>query len=341
MIHKRFRSLFAGVFLLGCFGSTGLQSQTAPGAKIDLSSLFEDNIVATGKGFEISQSELDKAVITTKANRVSQGNPIPPALNDQVEAQILDKLITTKILLLKATPEQRRKGEANAVQFLQDLIRQHPSEEVFNRQLLSTGMDLDYFKAQIREQAIVKEVIDTDLKGDYIVPDEKARSFYEENKERFAIPERAKLQNIFIPILKIPSGEPLPLAEQNKRLNSAKEAQEKAAKGEDFTYLVNAYSQDALTKEQKGEVTIAKGTNDPILEGAIFNLEIGKVSDVIKTQTGYHIVKILERTPKEYQPFEEVSDPINLQLEAEYVQRLLQEYLENLKKGADIKIELN
>jgi parvulin-like peptidyl-prolyl isomerase len=341
MNTKSFKSLLAGAILTGCLASTGAKGQPASGAQIDLSSLFKDNVVAKGKGFEISQSELDKAVITTKANRVSQGNPIPPALNDEVEAQILDKLITTKILLLKATTEQRRKGEANAAQFIQDIIRQHPSEEVFKRQLLTTGMDLDYFTAQIKEQAIVKEVIDTDLKAGYIVPDEKARSFYQENKERFAIPERARLQNIFIPILSIPEGTPLPLEEQTKRLTKAKEAQKKAASGEDFATLVKTYSLDALTKQQNGEVTIARDTNDPTLEGTIFKMKAGQVSDVIKTHTGYHIVKILEITPREYQTFEEVSEPIKAQLEAEYVQKLLPDYLSKLKKEAEVEITLD
>lgn len=336
-----FKSLLIATIFSGCLVSSGLFAQPSSAGQIDLSSLFEDSIVARGKGFEISRSELDKAVITTKANRVSQGNPIPPALNNEVEAQILDKLITTKILLQKADKDQKRKGEANADQFLKDLIRQHPSEEVFKRQLMATGMDLEYFKSQVKEQAIVKEVIDADLKADYIVPDEKARSFYQENMERFAIPERARLQNIFIPTLNIPSGTPLPLEEQTKRLAQAKEAQEKAASGQDFASLVKTYSQDALTKEQNGEVTIARGTNDPTLEGVIFNMKKGQVSDVVKTQTGYHIVKILEITPKDYQPYDEVSDPIKSQLEAEYVQKLLPDYLAKLKKEASIEITLD
>ena len=336
-----FKSLWVAAIVSGWLIWTEVNAQSTPGSQIDLSSLFKDSVVARGKGFEISQSELDKAVITTKANRVSQGNPIPPAFNDEVEAQILDKLITTKILLQKANKDQRRRGENNAEQFLKDLIRQHPSEDVFKRQLLATGMDLEYFKTQIKEQAIVKEVIDTDLKAGYIVPDEKARTFYQDNKDRFAIPERARLQNIFIPILSLPSGTPLPLEEQSKRLTQAKEAQKKAASGQDFTSLVETYSQDALTKEQKGEVTIARGTNDPTLEGAIFNLKKDQISDVIRTQTGYHIVKILEITPEEYQPFEEVSDRIKAQLEAEYVQQLLPDYLTKLKKAASIEITLD
>jgi hypothetical protein len=82
-------------------------AQTSALRSNNLSDLFSDVIVAKGKGFEINRSELDKAIITTKANRVSQGNPIPAYLNDEIEAQILDKLITTKILLLKAVKSKK------------------------------------------------------------------------------------------------------------------------------------------------------------------------------------------------------------------------------------------
>ena len=322
-------------------GYQPLEAQSSALKINNLSDLFSNDIVATGKDLEINRSELDKAIITTKANRVSQGNPIPPHLNDKVEAQILDKLITTKILLNKATKEQKRKGELNAKSFLEDLIRQHPSKETFERQLLSTGMDLEYFKDQVTEQAIVKEVIDTDLKANYIVTSEKAREFYEDNKEVFAIPERAELRNIYIPTRSKLTGEPLSSDEKTKRLIGAKEAQKKASSGEDFIKLVETYSEDAVTKANQGQVTRAKGSNNPTLEEAVFALHEGQVSTVINTGSGYHVVKLIKKLPKGYQPFSEVSERINLQLEAENVEKLLPEYLDKLKREANIEIRLD
>ena len=329
------------VTAITALSSQSVWSQASARTSNDLSDLFRDIIVAKGKGFEINRSELDKAVITTKANRVSKGNPIPAYMNEEVEAQILDKLVTTKLLLLKATNEQRRKGELNAKAFVNDLIQQHPSQEVFERQIISSGMALDYFKNQLLEQAIVKEVIDADLKAGYIVPDEKARAFYETNKERFAIPERAELRNIYIPLRSTLTGEPLPLAEQAKRLSRAEEAQAKAANGEDFIKLVKTYSEDVVTKVKDGEVTIARGSNNPTLEDAVFALKPEQVSPVIKTGTGYHIVKLIKILPKEYQLFADVSDRIKVQLEAEYIQELLPDYLGKLKEAAKVEISLD
>jgi parvulin-like peptidyl-prolyl isomerase len=77
------------------------------------------------------------------------------------------------------------------------------------------------------------------------------------------------------------------------------------------------------------------------LEEAVFALQEGQVSTVIKTGTGYHVVKLMKKFPKEYQPFPEVSERIKLQLEAENVEKLLPEYLHKLKREANIEISLD
>ena len=64
----------------------------------------------------------------------------------------------------------------------------------------------------------------------------------------------------------------------------------------------------------------------------MFALQEGQVSTVVNTGSGYHVVKLIQKLPKEYQPFSEVSERIKLQLEAENVQKLLPEYLDKLKE---------
>jgi foldase protein PrsA len=317
----------------------GAQSVTK--ANNDLSDLFKDVILARGKGFEVNRAELDKAIITTKANRAAQGNPIPIAMDRQIESQMLDKLITTKILINKATKEQRRKGQVKAKQFLQELILQHPSEDAFQRQLLTSGMDLEFFERQILEQAIVREVIDTDLRADYIVPDAQAEAFYDTNKETFAIPQQARLQHVFIRTLNELTGQPLPPAELAKQYKLAQEVHSKAVTGTRFSDLVLTYSEDKVSRDRKGEVTIAMGSSYPEMEKTVFMMKADEISKIIKTPTGYHIMRLMEMIPKAYFPYEEVSGRIKIQLENQYVQGLLPDYLTRIKQDAQVEIMLD
>ena len=67
-------------------------------------SLFGDPVVATGKGFEIKRSQLDDAFINYTAGAEASGNAVPEAERPIVRSKLLDNLIVSKILLLKATP---------------------------------------------------------------------------------------------------------------------------------------------------------------------------------------------------------------------------------------------
>ena len=67
----------------------------------ELDDLFKDMIVARGKGFSITRSDLDKAIITAKATRAGQGNPMGPSESAELEGQLLNRMITTAMLLKK------------------------------------------------------------------------------------------------------------------------------------------------------------------------------------------------------------------------------------------------
>ncbi|HTG43713.1 MAG TPA: hypothetical protein VK633_04200, partial [Verrucomicrobiae bacterium] len=64
-------------------------------------SLFEDPVVARGKGFEIRESDLQEAYVSHKAAAAALGQPAPNALERKLKSQLLDKMIATKLFLLR------------------------------------------------------------------------------------------------------------------------------------------------------------------------------------------------------------------------------------------------
>ena len=102
---------------------------TAASTASQLDDLFKDMIVARGKGFSITRSDLDKAIITAKATRAGQGNPMGPSESAALEGQLLNRMITTALLLNKATAEQRKKASPQASRTLAEMQQQHPSLE--------------------------------------------------------------------------------------------------------------------------------------------------------------------------------------------------------------------
>ncbi|HDR6822735.1 peptidylprolyl isomerase [Bacillus thuringiensis] len=123
---------------------------------------------------------------------------------------------------------------------------------------------------------------------------------------------------------------------------TAKEVKEKINNGEDFAALAKQYSEDPGSKEKGGELPeFGPGKMDPKFEEATYKLEVGQVSNPVKSPSGYHIIKLTEK--KELKPFDQEKETIRKELEAKRLQdqRWQQEFFKDLFKKANIKIKDN
>lgn len=306
--------------------------------------LFADKVVAKGKGFEIKQSQVDDMYLAFKGHRAAMGQVIPDNMRPQIEADILDKLIATQLFLGKATDQDKTKAKEIAEQFIADQKKQVPSEESFRRQLLAVGMTPDQFSAQIAEQAIVKAVIDREIKAGKSVTDAEAKKFYDANPGLFQEPELVRASHILIATRDSITGKEFTpeLKLEKKRLAIKLMARAKA--GEDFGKLVKEFSQDNASKNRGGEYTFARAKEDPRramapeFEAAAFSMTPNQISDIVETGFGYHIIKTLEKIPAKKIPYSEVETRIKETLLREAVEKDLPGYIERLKKEAGVEI---
>jgi len=325
------------VFFLNLNGHSHYE-MTAASAASELDDLFKDMIVARGKGFSITRSDLDNAIITAKATRAGQGIPMSPSESAELDGQMLNRMITTALLLNKATAEQRKKASPQASRTLAEMRQQHSSLKSFERQLMTSGITLDYLKQQILEQAIIKTVIDDALRNDYLVPDADAREFYQQNLRLFTAPEQVRARNIYFSLLNPATRDPVSSEERNKIFREAESIRQKALAGHDFQSLVRDHSEDTITKQRGGEVILVKGGQDKALENAAFALKPVEISPVVFSVNGYHILKCIEKISSTTQPFSEVAQSIRNQLETEHVESLLPDFLQKLREESSVEI---
>lgn len=162
--------------------------------------------------------------------------------------------------------------------------------------------------------------------GNDAKPDEAAvRAFYAVHKQDW---EELKARHILIRA----QGSPIPLKPSQKDLTDAEalaKAQEIRAKiiaGADFATEAKAESDDSGTAQFGGELgTFAKGRMVPAFEKAAFALDVGKVSEPVKTPFGYHLILVESHTTK---PFEDVSLEIELKMKPELAKKGLEELKE-------------
>jgi len=120
---------------------------------------------------------------------------------------------------------------------------------------------------------------------------------------------------------------------------TAKEIKEKLNSGEDFAALAKQYSEDPGSKEKGGELSeFGPGMMVKEFEDAAYKLEVGQLSEPVKSSFGYHIIKLTDK--KELKPYEEEKENIRKELEQQRIQdpQFHQQVTRDLLKNADIKV---
>jgi foldase protein PrsA len=120
---------------------------------------------------------------------------------------------------------------------------------------------------------------------------------------------------------------------------TAREIKEKLEKGEDFAKLAKEYSKDTGSAANGGDLGwFGPGKMVKEFEDAAYSLKVGEISDPVKTDYGYHIIKVTDKEEKK--SFEEMKDEIEFEVKRSKLdQTKVQSELEKLMKKADVKVK--
>lgn len=175
----------------------------------------------------------------------------------------------------------------------------------------------------IKEQLLIESVLKKKITADTKQTDEDLKKYYEEHKEEFKKDREISTRHILL-----------------KTEDEAKQVQARLKSGEDFADLAKRYSIDPNAKVSGGEIGFhPKGTLLPEYEAAAYKLtKVGETSGIVKTQFGYHIIRLEGTKPPSYVPFEEVKEFLKQKIAQDKQKEILEKYIEELKKNAKITI---
>ena len=152
--------------------------------------------------------------------------------------------------------------------------------------------------------------------------DEEMESYYWSHIDKFIAPPKVNASHIL--------------------LRSQEDAQmvlNKLKNGDSFTELAKKYSIDLPMALEGGSMgTIEKGKSLPQLEEALFILDVGEISDIIKSRYGYHILRVDKIIADKHYPFKEVREKIKAELTKEKEAIAFQEMVGQLEEGKVIEI---
>lgn len=310
-------------------------SETNPAAPANPLELFADQVVARGTNVKITRAQLDRQVINLRAAAVARGQVVPPEQMRLVEQQVLGRLIGMQILNARATEADRTNAAAVAEQRF-DLIRENAgTEENFARQLRTVGMTVEDLRRSLAEEAVADAVLERELT--FEVSDADVRKHYDDNPAEFELPERVRAAHVLVGT-RGEDGMELTAEQKAEKRKLAEDILRRARAGEDFAQLARTYSDDPGSRNRGGEYTFPRGQMVPEFEAAAFALEPGKISDVVATQFGYHIIKLHEKMPASKIEFARAEPEIRRLLRTRGLQRQIPAHMEKLTREAGMEI---
>jgi peptidyl-prolyl cis-trans isomerase D len=165
---------------------------------------------------------------------------------------------------------------------------------------------------QVPEKRVVRYgLLDTtQLRRAVQISDDQLKVQYQANIQQYQVPNRVHVEHILFMTVGKTDAE----VDEIKKTAADVLAQAKK-KGANFEDLAKKYSQDPGTKEKGGDLGwLTQGQTVPEFEKTAFGLDKGQVSDLVRTQYGFHIIKVLDKETAHTKPFDEVKDSIRAPL---------------------------
>jgi peptidyl-prolyl cis-trans isomerase SurA len=318
--------IYSLIVVLSLFNTA--YSQVREGQKLDA-------VVAVVGKYPIFRSSIDGQIALYQLQRnVTQ---LPSGELEQLREQFLQSEIDQKVLLVRAEQDSLTVTEEEIDERINEQIkvyeRQAGSLEVLEKQLGKSVQELKSspdFRDRAREAILIEKLRYSKFTGAQDISRHDVETFY--NLYRDSLPsigDQVELASI-IKYIK-------PQADQEKRVKDfAKKLIDSLRNGADFTTFAARYSQHS-TASSGGDLggPYPRGTFVPEFEAAAFKLKPGEISDVVQTEQGYHIIKLLDRKGEEIRLAQILLKAGTSKTEEDSIYRVMQQLRSRIMAGED------
>ncbi|MCM3440130.1 peptidylprolyl isomerase [Metabacillus halosaccharovorans] len=229
----------------------------------------------------------------------------------------LDTLITKNLINQEVEKEKITVSSKEIDAELQELIDSYGGEETFEQQLTSSGLTQDDIKEDIEVNLKIEKLLEPQIE----ITEEEMKTYFDENKDSFAQTKQVKASHILV-----------------EDEETAKEVKEKLDNGEDFAELAKEYSTDTASAESGGDLGFfGEGSMVAEFEEAAFSMKVDEISDPVKSDYGYHIIKVTDTQEAAEANFEKSKEEIKGILLDEKMTTEYPTWLEEKQKEYDVK----
>ncbi len=284
---------------------------------------FQGEVAAVVNGENIYAKDVDEQFAQMQGQ---QRSAFEGAQGKQMEKQfkqrILDKLISDMLIKQEAEKSGAAPSDKEVQQRYDQLKKQFASEAQFNDALQKAKLTPDKLKESIAQQLIVQKLMNKLVKNQKVT-DKQISDYFKKNKAQFLQPEKFHVVQVLVKA-------------NDKALAQKIYSQLKG--GATFAAMAKKYSIDPQSKTRGGDIGfVAVGEVVPEFGAAMSRLKIGELSQPVKSQFGWHILKVTEKRKPGQRTLKEVKEQIRQTILQTRQRDVFNKWLADARKKADVQ----
>ncbi len=324
MTEKRGRCFLAVVFTLALlFTAASVQA----GEKKE-----SDTKMAEVNGSVITKADFDSEMSRVNGRLQSAGQTPSNSQMEEIRKEVLKTLIDRELLIQESAKKKITVDDSSVTEQIEELKKRFPDDAKYKEWLLTIGFSEEELSSRVKEEMAIKQLIEKEIIGKIVVSEKEAKDYYDSNPESFRQAEKVQASHILISF-----DQKADASSKEAARKKIEEIEGRLKKGEDFSALAKEFS-ECPSSERGGDLGyFERGQMVKPFEDAAFALEPGKVSGIVETQFGYHLIKTVDKKAASVIPFSDINEKLQQYLKNEKVKQETPVYLSNLKAKAEVK----
>lgn len=334
-------------FLVGCGQKSEIKSEKDAKAIIKVN----DSVITKNQFDDMFNAQINSSIFAAKG--FDAKDPKNKLIYLIFKDRVINELIIKNLLSQEIDKRKIKVSDKDVAKTVEKLSKEIGGVKKLEKVLKKNKIKMEDFEETVRNDIKMKKLVES--LAITKVSNNEVKKFYDKNKEeKFTAPDQVRAQHILISASeedikdRIESENPkVSETELNQKVESemanlkakaTKILKEAKAKPEKFDELAKKYSEDFSSAKKGGDLGFFKEGDmvKPFSEAA-FSLKPDTISEVVKTQFGYHIIKVTDRKKAGITPYNEVEADIKKYLEDQNKVKVLQKFVDGLKNTAKIE----
>lgn len=320
--QNRWYWMFRVILALALAGSPVLAKEKQP----------PEGKVAVVNDTVITQADFDREMGRVREQLSRMGKPISDSRLSEIKKEVLENLINRELVYQESQKQGIIVNKAEVDEQLKKLKGQFPSEAEFKNALSKANFSEAALKSRMERGIAIQRFFDKKFVQNITVSEKESKAYYESHPDLFKQSEQLRASHILIKV--DPGADESQKAEARKKLENI---QQKLRAGEDFAALAKEFSEGPSSARGGDLGYFNRGQMVKPFEEAAFAVKPGEVSDIVETEFGYHLIKVIDKKPSTSIAYEDIKGRLEQHLKQKKVGKEVNLYVEKLRQKAKVE----